>query len=104
MKTSEEERYSASTELRDRLSKVKNLKKRYEIIMDQFTVGDGEKPDDGEEHTQAYYVIKAAQRREELQKEGDQLDAKIRKAEREVKALENTLKMVTDRNEQYRLS
>lgn len=40
---------------------------------------------------QAYYVIKAAQEREELQREGDVLDGRIQNAEREVKGLEATL-------------
>ena len=40
---------------------------------------------------QAYYVIKAAQEREELQREGDALDASIQTAEREVRGLEATL-------------
>ena len=40
---------------------------------------------------QAYYVIKAAQEREELQREGDILDGRIQTAEREVKGLEATL-------------
>ena len=40
---------------------------------------------------QAYYVIKAAQEREELQREGDRLDQRIQTAEREVKGLEATL-------------
>lgn len=40
---------------------------------------------------QAYYVIKAAQEREELQREGDILDGRIQTAEREVRGLEATL-------------
>ena len=40
---------------------------------------------------QAYYVIKAAQEREALQREGDDLDGRIRVAEKEVAALEATL-------------
>ena len=39
-----------------------------------------------------------------LQREGDDLDAKIRKAEKEIRALENTLKLMNGRNEQYRKS
>ena len=45
-------------------------------------------PEDGEEHSQAYYVIKAAQEREELQRQGDDLDSKIRKAEREIRYIQ----------------
>ena len=99
LKNAEEERHSATAELRDRIGKVEKLKKRYEILMTQFAPEEGE-----EEHTQAYYVIKAAQRREELQREGDELDANIRRAEKEIKALENTLKLMNDRNESYRMN
>jgi hypothetical protein len=98
MKNADEERHSASGELRERISKIEKLKKRYEILMTQFAPEDGE-----EEHSQAYFVIKAAQDREQLQREGDELDASIRKAEKEIKALENTLSLMNNRNEEYRM-
>ena len=37
-------------------------------------------------------MIKAAQEKESLQREGDDLGAKIKKAEKEIRALENTLR------------
>lgn len=70
-----------SAELHERISKIDKLRKRYEIL----SVSMAPPEEDGEEHSQAYYVIKAAQEREELQREGDELDSKIRKAEREIR-------------------
>ena len=57
---------------------------------------------DGEEHSQAYYLVKAAQERDEIQKRGDELDARIRKGEKEIRALQNTLDMMNGRNHQFR--
>jgi UDP-glucose:O-linked fucose beta-1,3-glucosyltransferase len=73
--------FSCSSELHERISKIDKLRKRYEIL----SVSMAPPTEDGEEHSQAYYVIKAAQEREEMQREGDQLDGKIRKAEREIR-------------------
>ncbi|XP_059163653.1 coiled-coil domain-containing protein 39-like [Physella acuta] len=99
VKATEEERQQISAELHERISKIDKLQKRYEILMVSMSAPDGQ-----EEQSQAYYVIRAAQEKEELQREGDSLDAKIRKAEKEIKALENTLKLMNGRNEQYRKS
>ena len=70
----------SSAELHERISKIDKLRKRYEILSVAMKPPEGE-----EEHSQAYYVIKAAQEREELQREGDTLDTKIRKAEKEIR-------------------
>ncbi|MEW5311178.1 MAG: hypothetical protein WDW38_002914 [Sanguina aurantia] len=74
-------------ELRERGLKVEKLSAKYETISSKHRGA----AEDGEVRSQAYFVIKAAQEREELQREGDALDAAIRKAEKEVAALETTL-------------
>lgn len=99
IRAAEDERQQISSELHERISKIDKLRKRYEILMVAMAPPEGE-----EERSQAYYVIKAAQEKEELQRIGDELDAKIRKAEKEIRALENTLRLMNNRNETYRKS
>ncbi|CAD5110940.1 DgyrCDS295 [Dimorphilus gyrociliatus] len=99
MRLVEDERQNVSSELHERVAKIDKLKKRYELLM--VTMGS---PEGEEEQSQAFYVIKSAQEKEELQKDGDELDAKIRKAEKEMGALENTLRVINSRNEIYRKS
>lgn len=70
---------------------------RYELLMVAMAPPEGE-----EEKSQAYYVIRAAQEKEDLQRHGDELDARIRKSEKEIQALENTLRVLNSRNETYR--
>ncbi|KOO52804.1 flagella associated protein [Chrysochromulina tobinii] len=98
LKAAEEERHAAARELANKLIKVERLTSKYDIICGKL--GDG---GDGE-HTQAYYVIKAAQEREELQRQGDELDQQIQKAEREIKALEKTLQHLFAKNAGYKRS
>ncbi len=68
-----------SSELHSQLSKIDMYRKRYEIVTMSMQPPEGE-----EQRTQAYYVIKAAQEREELTRNGDELDSKIKKAESEI--------------------
>jgi len=100
-KAAEEERHKVAVELQLRKTKVKNLRIKYEGLLqrNQSSSGDTDAPGD---HSQAYYVIKAAQEKEELQRYGDELDGKLRKCEKEIKALSNTLDHLKMRNKNYR--
>ncbi|KAL5255367.1 hypothetical protein ACHWQZ_G014700 [Mnemiopsis leidyi] len=97
IKHAEGEKSKISAELHERCAQIDKLRKRYEILMTTMAPPEGE-----EEHSAAYYVIAAAQEKEGLQREGDQLDANIRKAEKEIHALENTIKVMNARNTMYR--
>lgn len=100
-KAAEEERHKVAVELQNRKNRVKNLRIKYEGLVQRNQSSSGEVEAPGE-HSQAYYVIKAAQEKEELQRYGDELDGKIRKCEKELKALANTLDHLKVRNKNYR--
>jgi hypothetical protein len=93
----EEERHKLALDLTDRQAKIALLKTKYEALCARMPAEEG-----GESRSQAYFILKAAQKREELQREGDELDSAIRKAEREVKALSATLGHLTARNSALR--
>lgn len=101
-KAVEEERHKVAVELGERESRVQKLQAKFETICKMG--GYGNDSETGEPRSQAYFVIQAAQRREELQREGDELDDKIRVAEKEVKALKKALDHLDDRNSEYRKS
>mmetsp|Transcript_5711 Transcript_5711/g.6544 ORF Transcript_5711/g.6544 Transcript_5711/m.6544 type:complete len:927 (+) Transcript_5711:140-2920(+) len=99
LKTLQEDMHRVVLELKERELRMHKLQSKYEVLVGKM------QPDEGdEERSQAYYVIKAAQEREDLQRQGDQLDAQIRKAEKEVRALEKTLGKLGDKNSMYRNS
>merc|ERR1740130_356955 len=100
VRAAEDERHRVTVELAERTTRVEKLRAKFETLMKLSGADD----EGGGEKSQAYFVIQAAQRREELQREGDELDSQIRKCEREIRALENTLKHLTVRNVEYRSS
>lgn len=101
LKAAEDERHRIAGELQQRNSKVKTLKIRYESLLDKNKGRFKEEGGDGD-HSQAYYVIKAAQEKEELQRFGDELDGKINKCQKEKQALMNTLEHLKKRNRDVR--
>ncbi|NWW75147.1 CCD39 protein, partial [Climacteris rufus] len=93
----DQERHRISAEFQDRLWKIDKLRCRYEILTLSMMPPEGE-----EKKSQAYYVIKAAQEKQALQQEGDDLDAKICKAEKEIIAMENSLCVLKNWNRHYK--
>lgn len=94
-------------ELGDRRQAVEKLRAKYETLAKGFAGAGGGENGDGRTKggsSQAYFIIAAAQKREELQREGDELDQEIRRCEREIRALESTLRHLNARNVDFRVS
>jgi len=97
LRASDEEKHKAAMELAERKQKIYTLKSKYENVVSKVKKEDGE-----EQMSQAHYMIKAAQDKEELQRKGDELDDKIRRAEKEIRSLENTLGHLVQRNQMFK--
>lgn len=97
LRLAEQERHKAAVELAERRTRVKNLHIKYQSLI-QSKQGDVDVAD----HSQAYYVIKAAQEKEELERRADELKAQIAKSEFEFRALMNTLDHLKARNQKFR--
>jgi hypothetical protein len=92
LKNGEEARHRLAMDLKERQIKVEKLKRKYETIAGRLQKADEE------EHSQAYYIIAAAQEREELQREGDELNRAIKLTEREIRMLTSSLGVLNERN------
>ncbi|XP_076271047.1 coiled-coil domain-containing protein 39-like [Rhynchophorus ferrugineus] len=77
--------------------KIEQLKKKYHIEL--MSLG---KDDDGQPLSITHFKIKHAQEKFMLQQNGDELDNKIKATEKEIVAIENTLKMVNLTNVAFR--
>ncbi|EGD75677.1 hypothetical protein PTSG_07797 [Salpingoeca rosetta] len=89
----EADKSAINKELNERFGRIDQLKKRYEIIVMSM-----DSTDDGEPKTHAYYLVKHAQEREELQRQGDELQEQITEEERQLRGLHKTLSKMTKRN------
>ncbi|CAH1955933.1 unnamed protein product [Acanthoscelides obtectus] len=79
--------------------KIEHIKKKYHVAC-----GNLGRDEDGNPLTVAHFRIRNAQEKFMLQQQGDDLDKKIRTAEKEITALENTLKIVNLTNRSFRNS
>merc|ERR1739848_269308 len=80
VKNAEEAKHQAVTDLNACEKKLEGLRAKYESVRMYLSEG-------GEQKTQASFIIKAAQRKEELKRVGDSLDSKIQKCAKELRAL-----------------
>lgn len=101
LRAAEEERHRVTVELGGRRMAVEKLRDKYETLCKVSGVR-GEESGGGEPKSQAFYLIQAAQKREELQRKGDELDQDIRKSEKEIRALTHTLGHLTGQNTDFR--
>mmetsp|Transcript_15568 Transcript_15568/g.31560 ORF Transcript_15568/g.31560 Transcript_15568/m.31560 type:complete len:925 (-) Transcript_15568:400-3174(-) len=96
LKAAEDARHQIAVDLKERQLKAKKLQQKYDTIHAKL------KSEDGEEKTQAYYIIKVAQEREELQSKGDKLNDNIKTAEKDIKMLTKALMKLNKRNDKYK--
>jgi len=93
------ENSAVNKELDARTTRISQLKKKYDIVAFALKGPEGE-----EDQSHAYLLVKKAQEREELQQQGDVLDKKIRKREKELRMLDNTMQMMSGHNTKWRQS
>merc|ERR1711939_191264 len=81
VKAAEEAKHQAVTDLNICEKKLEGLRAKYAQVRMYLSEG-------GEQKTQSYFIIKAAQRKEELKRVGDSLDSKIQKKREGVEGTE----------------
>merc|ERR1712113_1120801 len=94
LKAAESERSVLSHDLYERINKIEKIRNRYDSLMILMAPPENERDPKSEDdnNSQAHYIIKAAQDKEQLQRYGDKLDQDIKKA------LVNTVRVVRAKN------
>lgn len=95
----DEARGRLNADINLRKIRIEQFQKKHHIAL--MTLG---KDEDGQPLSITHFKIKNAQEKYMLQQEGDELDNKIKKAEKEIVAMENTLKIVNATNATYKKS
>uniref|UniRef100_A0A182NQL3 Coiled-coil domain-containing protein 39 n=1 Tax=Anopheles dirus TaxID=7168 RepID=A0A182NQL3_9DIPT len=92
-----EERAQLRADITERSLKIDQLKNRYELSLDLLG-----KNEDGSIVTATQIKIQTAQEKYMLLREGSELNVRILKAEEDLKALENTVKVMNYANDKYK--
>ena len=99
IRTLDDERHKCVVALNDKKVTLTNLKNRHDNLSGLRQSEDGE-----DQVGPVHALVATAQRRAELQREGDELDKTIRQAEKESVAMAKTLQELKHRNTKHRLS
>ncbi|CAG7720538.1 unnamed protein product [Allacma fusca] len=88
-----EDRNKLSCYVIELLSDIDRSKTRYEYIINAMNLYGDESG-----QSESYYILKHAQERETLKREGDLWDSKVKECEKEIAALQNTLSVLVSSN------
>lgn len=95
VKLAEECKHEAQVNLNTCEKKLEGLHAKYNSVRMYLT-------EEGEQKSQAYFIINAAQKKEELKRVGDALDAQVQKCAKELRPLKKTLKHMLRKNTGFR--
>lgn len=101
LRAAEEERHKRALELGKRTIVADKIKLKYEMLTKAHHTDENET---GENQSHVYHLIMAAQKRADLQREGDQLDVDIRQKDKEMKAMKKMVQHLRQRNTDFRQS
>eukprot|EP00210_Caulerpa_lentillifera_P005239 g5006.t1 len=99
LKNVRDDLHRVKLKLSDRKSRSEKLRLKHETLLSKK-----ESLFDSELRSREYYMIRAAQEKEELKQEGEQMEVKIKVAEKEVSGLEIALKGLVLSNQDYKQS